>query len=203
MCALICGKAACKADDEGVGVDFVDDAHHSRGVSLVCKPFGLEVALDKLDELVLKCHAHVPDLLIGYVEDAFPCFGVALVGKEFLAQVLSVECLPFAGGPGGHVYAVGDISYVAFFPGIAFPDAGEHLFGYFAVQPADAVSFLTCIERKYTHGETLGGIRVFTAHIHQVVPGDAQASGEFAHIFAEEAFVEVIVACGHWSVHGI
>ena len=127
VCALVGCEAACETDDEGVGVNLLDDVHHLAGVALVGEPLGLEVALDKVDELVLEGHAHVPDLLVRDLEDVVPGLGVALVVEDVLAEFLLVEGLPLAGGPGGHVHAVGDVADVALFPRVAFPYTGEHL----------------------------------------------------------------------------
>ncbi len=116
MSALVGGKAAGEADDERVGVDLFKDLDDSRGISLVGEPFGLEVTLHEVDELVFHRGAHFPDLFVFGLEDAFPCFGIALVIEYLLAELFGVESLPFACGPGGHVHTVGDVANMAFFP---------------------------------------------------------------------------------------
>ncbi len=151
VCALVGGEAACEAYDESVGIDFVDDVHHCGWITLVGEPFFLEVATDEVDELVLELYAHVPDFFIGNGENAFPCFGVALVFEYLCTEFLHVEFFPFGSCPGGHVHAVGDVAYVAFFPRISFPDAGEHFLGHFTMEPAYAICFLACVEGEYAH----------------------------------------------------
>ena len=92
---------------------------------------------------------------------------------------------------------------MAFFPGVAFPDAGEHFLRNLAVKPAYTVGFLTGVEREYAHGEAFVGVGVFASHVHEVVPRYAEFCGIFAHVFSEESFVEVVVTCGHRSVDGV
>ena len=72
VCALVCGEAACETDDESVGVDAVEDVDHSSGVSLIGKPFLLEVAAEEIDEFVLHRHAQIPDCLVGDIENTLP-----------------------------------------------------------------------------------------------------------------------------------
>ena len=127
MGALVGGEAAGEADDEGVGIDLVEDFHDCRGITLVCKPFGLEVTLDKVDEFLFELTAHFPDVLVVDIEDPFPCFGVARIGKHLFAEAVEIEFFPFAGSPCRHVDAVGDVTDMAFFPRVTSPDAGEHL----------------------------------------------------------------------------
>ena len=71
------------------------------------------------------------------------------------------------------------------------------------MEPAYAVCFLAGVESEHAHGETFVGVGVLTTHIHKVVPAYAEFGGIFAHIFAEEAFVEVVVAGRHRGVHGV
>ena len=56
---------------------------------------------------------------------------------------------------------VGNIAYMAFFPCVAFPYAGEHFLGHLAVEPAYAVGFLAGVEREHAHGETFVGVGGF------------------------------------------
>ena len=167
------------------------------------KPFFLEVAAHEVDEFVLELHAQVPDFLIGHFEDAFPGFGVALFVEHLAAEFPGIEFLPLRSCPGRHVHAVGNIAYVAFFPGVAFPDAGEHFLRHFAVEPAHTVGLLAGVEGEYTHGEALVGVGVLATHVHEVVPADAELRGIFSHVFSEEALVEVVVACGYGGVYGV
>ncbi len=201
--ALVGGEAACEADDECVGIDFVNDVHHSGGIALVGKPFLLEIAAYKVYEFVLESHSHIPYFLVGNVEYALPCLGIALAFKYLRAENVVVELFPFRCGPSRHMDTVGHIAHMAFFPCVAFPYAGEHFLGYLSVEPAYAVGFLTGVEREHAHGETFVGVGVFTAHIHKVVPAYAEFGRIFAHILAEEAFVEVVVAGGYRGVHGV
>ena len=200
---LVGGEATGKADDEGVGVDFVDNFHHGRGITLVGEPFLLEIALHEVDELVLHRAAHVPDFLVLYLEDTFPVFGVVGVLEHSRTEFLPIELLPLRGGPGGHVNAVGNVAHVAFLPVVALPDTGEHLLRHLAVEPAYAVGFLAGVESEHAHREALVGVGVLAAHVHQVVPGDAEFLGVFTHIFAEETFVEIVVAGRHGGMDGI
>ena len=93
VCAFVGGESTGETDDKGVGVDAVYDVHHSRWITLVGKPFLFEVAAYEVDELVFELHAHVPDLLVGNIEDAFPCFGVALMFEYLCAEFVGVEFL--------------------------------------------------------------------------------------------------------------
>ena len=101
------------------------------------------------------------------------------------------------------MHTVGHIADVAFLPVVTLPDAGEHLLGDLTVQPAHTVCLLACVEGEDAHRETLVGVGVLTAHVHKVVPGDTELGGEATHVFAEKAFVEIVVAGGHRSVYGI
>ncbi len=203
MGAFVCCEAASKADDEGIGIDAVNDVHHCRRIALIGEPLFFEVAANEVDEFVFELDAHVPDFFIGDVEDAFPCLGVVLMLEYLWAELVHVEVFPLACGPCGHVDAICDISYMAFFPAVAFPDASEHLFRHFAVEPRYAVCFLACVEREYTHGEAFVSVGVLAAHVHEVVPADAEFGRVFAHVFAEESFVEVVVTCRYGSVDGV
>ena len=71
------------------------------------------------------------------------------------------------------------------------------------MKPAYAVGFLTGVKSEYAHGEAFVGVGVLAAHVHEVVPVDAELGRIFTHVLAKEAFVEVVVACGHGSVHGV
>ncbi len=203
MSALVGGEAAGETDDEGVGVDFVNDVHHCGGITLVGEPFFLEVAAYEVDEFVLEGATHAPDVFVGHIEDAFPSLGVALILEHLRAKHVPVEFFPFGSGPGGHVHTVGYVTYVAFLPSVAFPDTGKHLLGHFAVEPAHAVGFLTCVEREHAHREAFVGVGVLATHVHEVVPGNAETCGIFAHVLAEELFVEVVVTCGHGCVYSV
>ena len=110
-----------------LGVDAVKNLHDCRGITLVGEPLLLEVAAYKVDKLVLKLCAHSPDFVILNLEDTIPGLGVALVGKHLFAELIGIESLPFAGGPGRHVHTVGHITYVAFLPRVALPQTGKHL----------------------------------------------------------------------------
>ena len=109
---LIGGKAASKADKQGVRVDFINDVGNACGIALVLEPTLLEVALHEADKLVLQGHTHLPDFLVGDIHQGCPGGLEFLVVHEVVAQHLLVECFPLAGGPGGHVHTVGDVAHV-------------------------------------------------------------------------------------------
>ena len=44
---------------------------------------------------------------------------------------------------------------------------------------------------------------VHAAHVHELVPRQLQLGGVFAHVFAEEAFVEIVMPGGHGGVDGV
>ena len=46
-------------------------------------------------------------------------------------------------------------------------------------------------------------VGVLTAHADELVPADAKARWVAAHVLAEQALVEIVVASGHRSVHGV
>ena len=110
--ALVSSKAAGKADEQCVGVDLVDNRHDASGVALLLEPIGGEVALDKVDELVLELHAQVPDGLVRHAVDGSPGGQLVLMVEIVSPEGLCIELLPLAGGPGGHVHTVGDIAHV-------------------------------------------------------------------------------------------
>ena len=116
MCTLVGGKTTCETDNQSIGIDFFHNLHYGCGIALVGKPFFFEIAFYKVDELVLKSHSHIPDCGVVYIEDTFPSLRIALVVKHLTAEMLHIECFPFRGSPGRHVYAIGHISYMAFFP---------------------------------------------------------------------------------------
>ena len=149
--ALVCGESTCEANDEGVGVDAVENVNHSTGIALVGKPFFFEVATKEVDEFVFHRLSHVPDYLVGHVEDAFPCIGIALIFEHAAAESVVIEFLPLRSSPCGHVHTVGHIANVAFFPRVAFPYAGKHFLRYFAMEPAYAVGLLASIEGEHAH----------------------------------------------------
>ena len=202
--ALVGGETAGEAYHEGVGVDLVDEGDDARGVALVLEPRFAEAAAYVLDELGLEAYAGVPDFLVGDVVDAAPDGFVALVGVERGVEVVVVELFPLLGAPGGEVYAVGDVADVVFLRVVSAPDAGEHLLADGAVEAADAVDFLAGFAEEGGHAEALAVVvGVGAAEADEVVPRDAEAGGVAAHVFAEEGFVEVVVAGGHGGVDGV
>ncbi len=201
--ALIGGEAAGKAYDQRIGIDAVENAEHGGGIALICEPFGLEFAFYEVDKFVFHCHSHIPYLFVVDGEDAFPRFRVGLVGEYLLAELLGVECFPFRCCPCRHVHAVCHVAHVALTPVVALPYSLEHAFRHFAVEPAHAVGFLTGVQREHAHGETFGRVGVLAAHVHEVLPADAEFCRVFAHVFAEETFVEIVVPGGYGGVDGV
>ena len=101
------------------------------------------------------------------------------------------------------MHTVGHITDVAFLPVVTLPDAGEHLLGDLTVEPAHTVCLLACVEGEDAHRETLVGVGVLTTHIHKVVPRDSELGGEATHVFAEKAFIKVVMAGRHRGVDGV
>ena len=92
---------------------------------------------------------------------------------------------------------------MAFLPVIALPYTGKHFFRHFSVKPAYAIGLLASVQCKNTHRKTLVGVGIFATHVHQVVPGDAELGRILTHVFAEEAFVEIVVTGRHRCVDGV
>ena len=126
VCTFVCGKTTCKTNDKRVGVNLVDNLHHCRGITLVGKPFGLEIAFYEIDEFVLERASHVPDFLILDFEDTLPVFRIIGMFEHLCPEFFHVELLPFRSSPCRHVDAVGNIAHMAFLPIVAFPDSGKH-----------------------------------------------------------------------------
>ena len=105
----------------------------------------------------------------------------------------------------GPLVVVADFVFLAGFVGqVAGPDAFEHLLANLAVEPAHTVDFLASFAEEGGHTEFFALVfGVGTAEAHEVVPRDAEACGELAHVFAEEAFVEIVVAGGHGGVDSV
>ena len=204
MGTLVGGKASGEADKQGVGVDFVEEAHNARGVALVLQPIFTETGTDVVDELRLELHARVPNHFVGHVVDAFPDALVALILHKGLVEVFVIDGLPLLSAPRGEVYAVGDVAYVALFWEVASPDAVEHLLADFAVEPADTVDFLASFAEEGAHAELLAlVVRVGASEAHEVVPADAEFFGHPAEVFTHEPFFEVVVACRYGGVDGV
>ena len=101
------------------------------------------------------------------------------------------------------MHAVGDVAHMQLLGEIALPHGGEHLARDDAVEVADTVSLLAGVEGEGAHAELLRGAGIGAAHVDKVLPTDAELVGELAHVFAEERFLEVVVAGGHGRVHRI
>ena len=200
---LVSSETTSETNHKGIRIDAFENFNHASGVTLVLNPVLTEVALDEVDKLVLHLLAHSPNFFIGHAEDRRPCGFLVLCIVEVLAEVLFVVFLPFRSSPSRHVNAFGNIRNMRFFRSITLPNALEHLLRYFAVQPANAVRFLASIQSEYAHRELFVSVGVLTPHVHKVLPRDTELVREFAHIFAEEAFFEVVVTCRHRSVHCI
>ena len=203
MSTLISSETASEADDEGVGVDALHDLDHLSGITLVLEPLLLEILLYEIDELILESHSHVPDFLIGHIEDVLPHLVIALILIEILIEFLLIEFLPLRCSPCRHVHTVGDISDVRLLGSVTLPDAGEHLLGDLTMEPANAVGFLASVESEDAHRESFVGVGVLAAHVHKVRPRDAETSGELTHILTEECLLEIVVTGGDGSVNSI
>ena len=227
VCALVGSKAACETDDEGVGVDLVEQAYHACGIALVLQPVVAEAVTDVVYQLVLQGHTGFPYFLVAYLIDVLPDALVALVLDVLLAEVFLVECLPLVCAPGGVVYAVGDVAYVAFvgvhivdllvlivrenlmfavrlFGHVSGPDGCEHALAHLSVEPAYAIHFLAGLAKEGRHAEALALVAgVLTAESHKVVPADTQFLSVVSEVLAGKSFVEIVVSGGHGSVYGI
>ena len=203
VCAFVSGETACETDYESVGVDFVNNLHHLGRIALVLEPFLFEILFYEIDEFVLHSHSHVPDILVGNIEDTLPHLRIALVVEEILVEMLGIELFPFGCRPGRHMDTIGHITHVRLFGSITFPDTGKHFLGNLSVKPAHAVCLLTGVEAEHTHRETFVGVGILTTHVHEIVPGDAEFCGILAEIFSEERLLEIVVTCRHGSVYGI
>ena len=73
---------------------------------------------------------------------------VRLVEHEVLVEILGIELAPLRSTPSGEMNAVGDVAHMVLLGVVSLPDASEHLLGDLAVQPADAVDFLTGVAGK-------------------------------------------------------
>ena len=124
---LIRCKTAGETDQQRVRIDLVHQSHHARRITLVLQPRIAELVADIVDQLVLQCHARIPDFFVGHIIDAFPNLRVRLVLHEVLVEVFAIECLPLRSAPCREMHTVRNISHVVFFGEISFPDTGEHL----------------------------------------------------------------------------
>ena len=71
------------------------------------------------------------------------------------------------------------------------------------MEPAYTVSFLTGVEREYTHGEAFVGIGVFTAHVDEVIPGNSELCRILPKIFSEETLFKIVMTCRYRSMDSI
>ena len=71
------------------------------------------------------------------------------------------------------------------------------------MKPANAIGFLTSIECEHAHAEAFVGIGVLAAHVHKVIPADAEFCGILAHVFAKQTFVEVVMTGRDRGVNGV
>ena len=142
VCALVGCEASCEAYEQGVRVNLVKQAYNAAWVALILEPVLAEAFADVVDEFRLEEHARFPDDFVWHVVDFLPNALVRLVVEEVCVEELVMYAAPFACAPCWVVYAVCDVSYMAFFGEISLPDAAEHLLRHFAVEPAYAVHFL-------------------------------------------------------------
>ena len=132
--ALVCGETAAEANHQGVGVDALQERHHTRRVALVAEPLLRELVADILDELLLEGHASLPNLVVGHVVDGVPNAFVALVAHEGRIEILIVDLTPLCCAPCGEVDAIGDVAHVILLREVAFPYRREHLLADPAVE---------------------------------------------------------------------
>ena len=227
MGALVGGETTSEADDERVGVDFVEQRHHAGRIALVAQPVVAETFADVVDEFLFQRDASFPNFLVTDLINVFPQRRIALIFEEGLAKVLFVHGFPLAGAPGGIVHAVGDVADVAFvgihvvdllvfvvreelmlairFSGeVAGPNTLEHALRNLTVQPAYAVDFLASLAEESGHAEAFAlVVGILTAESHEVVPADAEFGGILAKVFSAKAFVEVVVAGRDGRVYGV
>ena len=203
MGALVGGKTTGKADEKGIGIDAFENRNDTRGIALVLNPVIAELVAHEADEFVFHHLTHIPNLFIGHIIDFLPQRTVILTGKEVGSEVFYIELFPFRSGPCGHVHTIGNVTYMQLVGRIAFPDGLEHALRHLAVEPAHTVDFLTGIASKDTHAEFFARAGVLTSQIHQFSETNSQFCREFAHIFAKERLIEIVVAGGHRGVHGI
>ena len=191
---LVSSEAAAETDNQRVRIHLFEDSNHAGGVALVLQPRHLVFVLDILNQLVLQSLADIPDFFVRHTLDSFPILLIRLVGVEVLVETLVEEFLPFGRSPCRHVNTVRNVTHVQFFREITLPNRSEHHLRYLAMQPANAVGFLACIQSESTHTELLVRTRVLATHVDELLPTDTQLARELAHIATEQTFVEVVVS---------
>ena len=163
---LVRSEAACKTNDESVGVNLVEQAYNACRIALILQPVVTETVANILHELVLQCHAGFPHLLVAHLIDVFPDALVALVLHVLRAEVLLMQCLPLVCAPSGIVYTVRHVAHVTLgrievidililsvrkdlvlacglFRHVARPDGSKHALADLSVKPAHAIHLLT------------------------------------------------------------
>ena len=66
--------------------------------------------------------------------------------------------------------------------------------GIFSVDDEEIWNMRVTMKNKFVN---------FAAHVHEVLPADAEFCRVFAHVFAEETFVEIVVPGGYGGVDGV
>ena len=197
-------ETATETDDEVIRVHLVQRADDTGRITLALHPILAELLLDIIHHLAFQAHTRSPDYCIRDICVRLPHLHIRLVVDPLFRQVFLVDLFPLVRCPSRHVYTVGDIIYVQLLREIARPNGAEHLLRHLSVEPRNAICFLAGVEGEDGHREFLGVIiRIRAAHADQVVPLDTQFLGVLAHVFVEQALLEVVVTSGHRRMAGV
>jgi hypothetical protein len=162
-------------------------------------PGPLEPGPDVLDQALAGDPAHLPDVLVGGVEQRRPgAVGGAVVGAEPLLEQLG----PLQVDPGARVHPVGDVPdrhLGGLEPG---PQAAEHVARHVAVQPAHAVGSLGQAQAHDGHVE--GGVVAvgLGPELHDLVDPQAGLDATGPEVALDERAREPVDAGGDRRVGG-
>jgi len=112
MGTFVGGKTATETYHQGIGINFFQYGHDARGIALVFEPTVSVFVAYVLNQFKLELLTGFPNLFVADFVDFAPEFNVGLIAHPLGTESFFVETAPFAGGPGGHMNAVGNITYM-------------------------------------------------------------------------------------------